>query len=124
MKRDMELVRKLLFAVETHDSSSALENPTIDGYDEQTIDHHVFLMWEGGLVDAIRIDTFQSGADARAAARRLTWAGHDALDILRSDTVWAKTKGIVAKAGGASIQMMIDVASAVVKEQFGIQQGG
>jgi Hypothetical protein (DUF2513) len=92
MKRDMDLVRKLLFAIETHEFSPRLENPPIEGYDEQTIDHHVFLMWEAGLVEAIKIDTMQSGPHRRAAARRLTWAGHDALEVLRNDTVWAKTR--------------------------------
>ena len=121
MKRDMDLVRKLLFAIETHEFSSRLENPPVEGYDEATIDHHVFLMKEAGLVEALSIDTQQSGPHRRAAARRLTWKGHDALDVLRSDTVWAKTKGIVAKAGGASIQMVIDVASSVVKEQLGLK---
>jgi hypothetical protein len=120
VKRDMELVRKLLFAIETHKFSSRLENPPIEGYDEQTIDHHVFLMWEAGLVEAIDTNTMQSGPHKRAAARRLTWKGHDALDVLRSDTVWSKTKAVVAKAGGASVQMVINVASAIVKEQLGL----
>lgn len=44
MKRDMELIRKLLFAIEAQEFSSRLENPPIEGYDEQTIDsptnHH------------------------------------------------------------------------------------
>jgi hypothetical protein len=120
MKRDMELVRKLLFAIETHEFSSNLENPPIEGYDEQTIDHHVFLMWEADLVEAIKTDTMSSGPHRRAAARRLTWKGHDALDVLRSDTVWSKTKTVVAKAGGASVQMMIEVASSIVKDQLGL----
>src|SRR5258705_6706643 len=59
----------------------------------------------------------------RTAARRRTWAGHDALEVLRSDTVWSKTKGIVAKAGGASIQMVIEVASSIVKEQLCLAKG-
>ena len=120
MKRDMELVRQLLFAIETHEFTSRLQNPPIEGYDEQTVDHHVFLMWEAGLVEAINTDHQMSGPHRRAAARRLTWAGHDALEVLRNDTIWAKTKAVVTKAGGASIPMVIEVASSFVKEQLGL----
>jgi hypothetical protein len=120
MKRDIDLVRKLLFAIESTEFSSRLENPVIEGYDQVTVDHHVYLMSEAGLVDAIPIDSFGSGPHKRAAARALTWAGHDAVEVLRNDTVWTKTKAAVARVGGASMQMVIEVASSIVKHQLGL----
>lgn len=120
MKRDMDLVRQLLLAVETAEVTSQLANPVIEGYDQTTVDHHVFLMWEAGLVEAIDTNTMSSGPHKRAAARRLTWQGHDALEVFRNDTIWAKTKATVATVGGASIPMVIEVASRYVRERLGL----
>jgi hypothetical protein len=120
MTRDMDLVRKLLITIETAEFTSRLSNPVIEGYDEITVDHHVFLMWEAGLVEAIDINTLGSGPHKRAAARRLTWDGHEAIALLRNDTVWSKTKAAVAKVGGASIPMVLEVAARYVKEQLAL----
>jgi hypothetical protein len=82
MTRDKEFIRKLLFAIETHECSAKLQNPPIEGYDEPTIDHHVFLMWEAGFVDA-RSDRiwFQLGG-LRDAKLRIT-PGAPARRLLR-----------------------------------------
>lgn len=120
MKRGMDLVRKLLLTIETHEFSGDLANPPIDGYDQETVDHHVFLMGEAGLVETLDIDSFESGPHRRAAAQRLTWVGHDAVEVFRNDTVWSKTKAVVAKTGGASIQLVIAVAESIVKKQLGL----
>ena len=37
---------------------------------------------------------------------RLTWEGHEFLDKIRSDTIWNKTKDVIAKHG---LPMVIDV---------------
>ena len=120
MKRDMDLVRKLLLAVEVMEPTHQLRNPAIEGYDEYTIDHHVYLMAEAGLVQAIGTSTQQSGPLPRAAARHLTWQGHEALGVFRNDTIWQKTKVAVEKAGGATIPLWIDVAATIVKAQLGL----
>ena len=121
MKRDDDLVRKLLFAIETAEFTSHVANPVIEGYDEETVDHHVYLMWQEGLVEAIDANTLSSGPHKRAAARALTWKGHDAVAVLRDDTVWAKTKATVAKAGGATLPMILEVAAGFLKERLGLK---
>ena len=34
-------------------------------------------------------------------ASSLTWQGHEFLDAIRNDTIWNKTKNVVAERGGA-----------------------
>jgi hypothetical protein len=122
MKRDMELVRKLLFKIEETRFTGRLANPVIEGYDEDTVDHHVYLMMQAGLVHAFEDNTMGGGPFRRAHARELTWEGHDALEVLRSDTVWEKTKAVVTKAGGASIPMLLEVATKFAKKQLGLDE--
>ncbi len=120
MKRDMELVRKILLAVEAMEPTPQLRNPVIEGYDPYIVDHHVYLMSEAGLVKAIGTSTQQSGPLPRAAARHLTWEGHEALEVFRNDTVWQQTKTAVEKAGGATIPLWIELAATYAKAQLGL----
>jgi hypothetical protein len=91
MKRDMELVRAILLAMEAHASGFAPDPFTIRGYDQETIQHHVWLMEQGGLVTASDV-TVQGDASPVALPGSLTWAGHDFLDTVRTDKVWRKVK--------------------------------
>ncbi len=52
MKRDMEIIRKLLFEIE--------ENPrqlTVDGYNKEVVKYHALLLIEAGLLDCKVSDT-------------------------------------------------------------------
>jgi len=54
----------------------------------------------------------------------LTWMGHEFLSSIRSPEIWKKTKSGVKKIGGASVDLMWEVAKAyakhVAKEKLGI----
>jgi len=119
----MELVRKLLLALEEWEPPDGrMSNPEIEGYDEFTIDHHVHLVAEAGLVHAAdKGGTMGSSFLGTAAATQLTWHGHEAIAVMRNDTVWSKTKERVAKAGGASLPLWIELATALAKEQLGLK---
>ncbi|MEA2027388.1 MAG: DUF2513 domain-containing protein [Campylobacterota bacterium] len=90
MKRYMELVRKLLLAIE--------ENPNIDkieGYDDETIRYHQALLIEADLVKGKITDggfSNPSSAPMFVYIERLTWNGHEFLDNVRQDTVWNTIK--------------------------------
>ena len=122
MQRDNDLVRALLFAIEKAEFSSRLANPVVEGYDEATVDHHVYLLWQAGLVEALEDQVMRPGPYLRRAhALGLTWQGHDAIELLRNDTIWEKTKATVAKVGGATLPMMLEIAGGYVKEQLGLK---
>lgn len=67
MKRDMELIRKIL--LETESGNQHLESIQIDGYEDGLVRHAVWLLENAGYVNA--------------RANSLTWAGHDFLDAVR-----------------------------------------
>ena len=91
MKRDPELVRAILLAMEAAPHGYAPEPFTIPGYDQETIGHHVWLMHQGGLVTAAVI-TAQQDPSPTALPEAITWKGHEFLDAVRNDTVWRKVK--------------------------------
>jgi len=91
MKRDLELVRKILLAMEAYQHGFAPEPFTVDGYDQGVIEHHVWLMEQGGLITASDKSSLQDPS-ATAIAESITWEGHEFLDAVRNDKVWSKLK--------------------------------
>lgn len=117
MKRDMDLVREILIAVEAG-------NTNLDGlpYDRDQIYLHVELMKEHGLVDAL---IAQSGSGkpsiVRCSVRRLTWEGHDFLDKARSKSIWKQAKKkCLQETGGLAFELLKDCLVHVAKQKMGI----
>lgn len=98
MKRDMDLVRKILLEIEDRHVATALYDFQIEGYDMQTIANHCKIMHEAGLISDCSIK--YAGGDIFAfGVGSLTWNGHDYLDKIRDDYVWRKTKDIITEKG-------------------------
>lgn len=117
MKRDMDLVRLILLAVE---SGPALADgtPTVVGYDAETIAYHLLIMGEAGLV-LVRTPT-PPGSSLQVRVLRLTWAGHEFLESVRDDSQWRTVKTQTEKAGGLVFEMIKAVASASMLRQLGL----
>ena len=98
MKRDLDLVRKILFQVEEKGQARGLVDLEIPGYPPEQIAHHVWLLQDAGLIEAQDLST-SLGFDYRP--KKLTWVGHEFLDAARNDTVWRKTKELVKEKGGS-----------------------
>jgi len=106
MKRDMELVRKILFALELSQRSA-----TFDGYDNDTVKYHEALVIEAGLATGSSMyGGYIHEIPAAVMLTSLTWAGHEFLDTVRNDTVWAKTKLTFASRG---MDMTLDLVKSV-----------
>jgi hypothetical protein len=95
MRRDPDLVRKLLFYFEEKPDFGLVkpEDIEIPGYEPYLIAYHVHLMCEAGFLSCERI-TSKTTADRliRAYPFRLTWEGHEFLDAARNESVWTKAK--------------------------------
>jgi hypothetical protein len=120
MKRDMDLIRKILIAVEKHPHGFAPEEIEIDGYDHETVGYHLVLMGQGEG-DLLQITPFSSFGDSGPSAivERMTWKGHEFLDNVRNETVWNKVKGIViAKGGSISFEVLKSVVTDTAKAYF------
>ena len=85
----MELIRKLLLAVE--------KNPRelqVEGYDVEEVGYHTLLLIEAGLLDGITSDTLDNTSIVPTfiSVNRLTWDGHEFLDNIRKEEVWNTIK--------------------------------
>ena len=98
MKRDLDLMRKILLALEAHAHGFAPAPFTVPGYDDETIGHHVWLLQQAGLLTAAVVVAL-GDASPRAIPESLTWAGHEFLDTVRNDTVWRKLKALMKDQG-------------------------
>lgn len=114
MKRDMDLVREILIAVESRESAGqASDFLTIPGHDEREVAAHVQIMVDAGLVEAAIFDSQQEDDPLGAIVSRLTWKGHDFLENSRDSKLWAKAKSVLAEKG---VGMTIDALMFALKD--------
>lgn len=99
MKRDMDLVRKILLAVEASDRPLDSSLIRIAGYTGEGITEHMRLLNEAGLVEGI--SAYSVEHRLKWIELRLTWSGHDFLDAARNESVWVETVAEVRKKTGA-----------------------
>ena len=60
MKRDMELIRKMVLAVEDAPTGFAPHPLKIAGYTEEQVGYHAYLMVDHGLAKGTRVTTLAS----------------------------------------------------------------
>ena len=109
MKRDMDLVRKILMTCADHEHGCAPQDLTIEGYSEEEIGHHVYLMMQAGLVKGADVTTMSSDSP-EAIVTSVTWAGHEFLEASRDEGLWSKAKQAAGSSGG----MVLDVLKSVL----------
>lgn len=116
MKRDWELVRRILFRAEAAQDHSLSSSDLVDAqHDEPSVAAHLVLLDEAGLIHASVLSAERHGA-LTGVVERLTWDGHEFLETIRSDTVWSKTMDKIRKHGGAAtLEIVKGVATAIVK---------
>ena len=118
MKRDMDLIRAMLLAIES-DSSGFAPKIEIPDYTEEQINYHAFLLGEAGLAEVSSTTTNYSKSP-EAMVKHLTWAGHEFLDSARDNTIWNQAKDKIGKIGGAAIQVWIALLIEQGKKQLGL----
>lgn len=109
MKRDFELIRKLLFYFEDKPDPQSVKCPEIEGYDGLTIKYHLLLMAQAGLID-YEPELTKTGRIVRVIAFNLTWDGHEFLDAIRNDGTWNRIKTFIKEKGAT---LSFDVIKAV-----------
>jgi hypothetical protein len=103
MRRDVDLMRQLLFDIERHGidcSIDALRNGSPQDTDERTR-FHVRLLVDAGLAK----ETDRTAATVSCV--RLTNAGYEFLDLCRSGARWREAKWVVEEqTGGVSLSVL------------------
>lgn len=114
MTRDMDLCRKILFAIEEQYADVAIYNLSIEGYSMAQVAYHCKILHEAGLISDYGAQyaddhIYNFGVDS------LTWEGHEFLDKIREETVWNKTKTVIKdKVLPMSLGVIKEVATAVI----------
>jgi hypothetical protein len=101
VKRDFELIRKLLIFFDEKQDAKVIDKLSIEGYDEGTIAYHLRLLYDAKL---LRCEPIQSSASDRLISVlpfELTWDGHEFLEKIRNDSTWEKIKAIIGEKSGA-----------------------
>lgn len=113
MKRDMDIVRKVLIAVESDNANAA-----IDGYADDAIKYHKALVIEAGLAEGsiLKGNIGNHGIPVEVVLRKLTWAGHDFVDAISPESNWVKVKTFLIDSGK---QITIETVKAAVIHLFG-----
>ena len=88
MKRNIDLIRKILMLIEECEDYHLLHLEEIEGYEEKVICYHLDHLKKAGMISCIHFPTVLRIAKLRQyEGLGLTWTGHDFLDSIRNDSV-------------------------------------
>ena len=119
MKRDLDLCRAILLAIEQHASSNA---PTVEihGYSREQIEYHEQLLADAGLVIYSTSTSPVPVVICFQGLIRMTWSGHDFLDAARHPARWQKAKALAESAGGVTFDVLKAILARLVTSQLGL----
>lgn len=118
MKRDPDLERDILLAVEAYDGVSGPRFAEIRHLASTPLeaDYHALLLSEAGLIVAVDARTKDNPFETWPV--RLTMAGHEYLDSIRDDAVWRRTKEGARAVGSFSLDALGALAKGLVREKI------
>lgn len=122
MKRDLDLLRDILLAAEAVPTSSRISHRDFKplGVTREALGAHVRLLSDASFVEA-SVGGGEARSDRRWTIYRITMAGHDYLDSVRSPEVYRETKSRLDKIGGtASLEVVKSVAGAIARSMMGL----
>ncbi|MDA9393077.1 hypothetical protein WN73_21395 [Bradyrhizobium sp. CCBAU 45394] len=122
MKRNMELIRKILLRLESlqmRPNQIILVDGSTDGMSEpgesiQEINYQLKLLQEAGMFR----HAGTNGLDDRIKFNGLSWEGHDFLDSIRSESVWEKTKDATDGIGSWTFEIVKELGKGFIKKQI------
>ena len=118
----MNLVRKILFDLSDSEFYSDMGCPRIEGYSEDQIKHHVFIMRDAGLVrftEGNEVEGFLGKTEDMQL--RLTWEGHEFLEKVRDEKLWKSILDTTKnKTGGLSFDILKALLIAALKKSVGL----
>ena len=115
MKRDIDLVRKILLEIESFPDFDGLNYVQVEGHSDQEVAYHIILLDEAGLIETWGDMNLDGGM---MSPKRLTWDGHEFLDAARDDTRWNKAKAQLAGASAETVFFLLrQVLLEIIKSQ-------
>lgn len=107
MKRDFDLVRKILLKLEDTQGDHPFEELTIEGYSSNQIKYHVEIMAQKGLLNLYHLQARYDDETTAYIPKNLTWEGHEFLEAARNENIWKKAlKHLQDKGSGLSFEFL------------------
>ncbi len=120
MKRDLELIRKIVLFIEDAPSGGAPNPMKFEGYSDAQVGYHAYLLIDAGLARGTDSSNFDSDAP-RGLISNLTWAGHEFAEAARDEARWKNAMNVVQEKGGAvTIDVLTQLLVALMKGAFGL----
>ena len=121
MKRDLDLCRKILFAIESSvdGETNSIKLPRQD-YDPIHLNNNIRLLSEGKLIHAVQGGHSLRGHPALMPLS-LTWAGCEFLAAVSNDAVWEKLKAHEQEAGAElPVEILHELALRELRGRVGL----
>lgn len=122
MRRDPDLIRLLMLKLEGYDKPataiptlSCKDHMLIPGYDADAIYYHTAQILQNGWVDMAGGRGMNPSGQFHF--RALTSAGHDFIDSVRDDAIWALTKNGAIAAGGFTLDTLAALGKGLLRKQ-------
>jgi hypothetical protein len=119
MKRDIELMRKIMMLIEQYPNGSPPTELHIEGYTQEQIGYHAYLIVDSGLAAGAKTSGLASkGPQYRII--RLTSAGHDFVESARNPYVWDEVMENIKKQGltSAAIDVVKKLLDKAVRKKL------
>jgi hypothetical protein len=123
MKRDMEVIRRLLLYFNAKDGPEMAGSPDIGReYPPHVVQYHLRLMCEAGWLNYEAERSSTSHRIIRVYPFDLTWEGHEFLAKITTDGVWPKLETMIASRGGSmAVSVMNLLATKLALEAAGLK---
>ena len=121
LKRDMELMRKILLAIENQytPGQGIIYGLKVEAYNAVEIAEHCRLLYQSGLISDYK-PQFGGSTIVDFGVSNLTNQGYDYLEQIRNDKIWDITKEEVKKSNlPETIEWVGKVAGAIIGEMGG-----
>lgn len=121
MRRDMNMVRRILMVLEENHEDEPISTHFFDKGREFHMElvHHVRLLSEEGMIHTVRGHSL-IGDDANLPYA-LTWKGYDFLNCVRSDHVWEALCAMEVENGyPLPSDVLLQLAKQMVRQRVGL----
>jgi hypothetical protein len=120
MKRDLELIRKIVLTIEDSESARAPQPLIIKEYTPAQIGYHAWLLVDAGFAKGV--DSTHIGSDGpEAIILSLTWAGHEFAEAARNENIWKTALTTVKeKTGTITVAVLTQLLSSLLRSALGL----
>ena len=119
MKRNMDLIRKVLLAIEEQHEYEPIYGLKIPGHSVSEVAYHCKLLHEHGFID----DYDEESGDGELldfAVGGLTWEGADYLEDVRDNTRWGNIKKTMKEKGiPLTVEFVKETVNAMISATIG-----